>query len=87
MCVSGGWGKLVRMGAGNTALCGQVMLEFPMDDAATGERQDALVEMSFYVPKEAEGFAGEGEDTSVKARLARACRFELITSAVCLSIR
>ena len=44
-----------------------------MDDAATGERQDALVEMSFYVPKEAEGFAGEGEDTSVKVRLAHTC--------------
>ncbi|KAK9825879.1 hypothetical protein WJX81_000254 [Elliptochloris bilobata] len=44
----------------------EVMLEFPMDDAATGEREDALVEMSFYVPKEAEGFAGEGEDPSVK---------------------
>lgn len=43
-----------------------------MDDAAAGERQDALVEMSFYVPKEAEGFAGEGEDTSVKARPPRA---------------
>ncbi len=44
----------------------QVMLEFPMDDAASGEREDALVEMSFYVPKEADGFAGEGEDPSAK---------------------
>ena len=37
-----------------------------MDDAASGEREDALVEMSFYVPKEADGFAGEGEDPSAK---------------------
>jgi len=45
-----------------------VLLEFPMDDAASGEREDALVEMGFYVPKEAEGFASAGDDTSAKAR-------------------
>jgi hypothetical protein len=49
-----------------------VLLEFPMDDAASGEREDALVEMGFYVPKEAEGFAGAGDDTSAKARAAAA---------------
>ena len=68
MCTDEGWARLAHVGAGDTARRRQVMLEFPMDDAATGERQDALVEMSFYVPKEAEGFAGEGEDTSVKVR-------------------
>ena len=51
----------------------QVMLEFPMDDAASGEREDALVEMSFYVPKEADGFAGEGEDPSAKVGLPLNC--------------
>ena len=55
-----------------------------MDDAAAGERQDALVEMSFYVPKEAEGFAGEGEDTSVKAR---ACARPLCSGPACSAVQ
>ncbi|PSC71373.1 FACT complex subunit SSRP1 [Micractinium conductrix] len=37
----------------------EVMLEFPVDDSAAGDREDTLVEMSFYVPKENEDFAAQ----------------------------
>ncbi|KAI3435903.1 hypothetical protein D9Q98_001961 [Chlorella vulgaris] len=34
----------------------EVMLEFPMDDTVAGDREDTLVEMSFFVPKENQDF-------------------------------
>ena len=40
-----------------------VMLEFPADDTAGGDQEDALFEMSFHVPKENDTFGGE-ETTS-----------------------
>lgn len=40
-----------------------VMLEFPADDTAGGDQEDALFEMSFHVPKENDRFGGE-ETTS-----------------------
>ncbi|KAL3141436.1 hypothetical protein ABBQ32_005004 [Trebouxia sp. C0010 RCD-2024] len=36
-----------------------VMLEFPADDTAGGDHEDALCEMSFHVPKESDRFGGE----------------------------
>lgn len=41
-----------------------VMLEFPADDTAGGDHEDALFEMSFHVPKESDRFGGGEEDTS-----------------------
>ncbi|KAL4426532.1 hypothetical protein ABPG77_008390 [Micractinium sp. CCAP 211/92] len=35
----------------------EVMLEFPLDDTVAGDREDTLVEMSFYVPRDNEDFA------------------------------
>lgn len=35
------------------------MLEFPADDTAGGDHEDALCEMSFHVPKESDRFGGE----------------------------
>ena len=35
------------------------MLEFPTDDTAGGDHEDALFEMSFHVPKESNRFGGE----------------------------
>ena len=40
------------------AMCRQVVLEFPVDDTAGGEKEDALTEMGFYVPKDAPGWDG-----------------------------
>ncbi len=36
-----------------------VMLEFPADDTAGGDHEDALFEMSFHVPKDSDRFGGE----------------------------
>lgn len=41
----------------------EVILEFPVDDTATGDREDALVEMAFHVPKGNQEYVG-GEDTA-----------------------
>ena len=35
------------------------MLEFPADDTAGGDHEDALFEMSFHVPKDSDRFGGE----------------------------
>ena len=45
----------------------EVMLEFPVDDTG-GDREDALVEMSFYVPRDVEQFPGDEATPSSKAR-------------------
>ncbi|KAK9811520.1 hypothetical protein WJX72_005220 [[Myrmecia] bisecta] len=44
----------------------EVMLEFPVDDHAGGERDDALVEMGFYVPKDTEQYPGNEETPAAK---------------------
>lgn len=44
-----------------------VMLEFPVDDTAGGDHEDALFEMSFHVPKDSERFGGE--DTTSAAEV------------------
>ncbi len=41
----------------------EVVLEFPVDDTA-GERDDSLVEMSFYIPATNEEFAAEDAEGS-----------------------
>jgi hypothetical protein len=43
-----------------------VVLEFPVDDTAGGDKEDALTEMGFYVPKEAMGYGDEGEEHGAK---------------------
>ena len=43
------------------------MLEFPVDDTAGGDHEDALFEMSFHVPKDSERFGGE--DTTSAAEV------------------
>ena len=40
------------------------MLEFPADDAAGGDHEDALFEMSFHIPKENDRFGTGDESTS-----------------------
>lgn len=42
----------------------EVMLEFPADDTAGGDHEDALFEMSFHVPKENDRFGTEDENSS-----------------------
>lgn len=37
-----------------------------MDDTAGGDKEDALTEMGFYVPKEANGYGDEGEEHGAK---------------------
>lgn len=44
----------------------QVTLEFPVDDTAGGDNEDALTDMVFYVPKEATGFSENGEEQPAK---------------------
>lgn len=48
-----------------------VMLEFPADDTAGGDHEDALCEMSFHVPKESDRFGGE--ETTSAAEVREAC--------------
>ena len=43
-----------------------VVLEFLQDDGG-GEREDALMEMSFFVPRENEQYAGDDETPPSKA--------------------
>jgi Structure-specific recognition protein (SSRP1) len=45
----------------------EVMLEFPVDDTA-GAHEDALVEMSFHVPREVEAYPGDDDTPSCKVR-------------------
>jgi structure-specific recognition protein 1 len=40
----------------------EVMLEFPIDDTVAGGREDTLVEMSFYVPRDNDDFRGEAPE-------------------------
>lgn len=50
---------------------GQVVLEFPVDDTAGGEKEDALTEMGFYVPKDTAGIetgTDGGDEHAAKAR-------------------
>ncbi|EIE21134.1 SSrecog-domain-containing protein [Coccomyxa subellipsoidea C-169] len=44
----------------------EVTLEFPVDDTAGGDNEDALTDMVFYVPREATGFVEDGEDQAAK---------------------
>ncbi|BDA45000.1 FACT complex subunit SSRP1 [Coccomyxa sp. Obi] len=44
----------------------EVTLEFPVDDTAGGDNEDALTDMVFYVPKEATGFTENGEEQAAK---------------------
>ena len=39
------------------------MLEFPIDDTSGGGKEDALVDMGFYVPKDATNFPSPEEET------------------------
>ncbi|GAB4821853.1 hypothetical protein N2152v2_008899 [Parachlorella kessleri] len=48
----------------------EVMLEFPIDDT-TGDREDCLVGMSFYIPKDNEELAGQGEEDAAKVFFSR----------------
>ncbi len=48
------------------------MLEFPADDTAGGDQEDALFEMSFHVPKENDRFGGE-ETTSAAEVSTKLC--------------
>lgn len=41
-------------------------MEFPVDDTAGGDNEDALTDMVFYVPKEATGFSENGEEQAAK---------------------
>ena len=41
----------------------EIALDFAIDDTTGGEHEDALVGLSFHVPKEATGFPGMDEDT------------------------
>ena len=45
-----------------------MVLEFPVDDTAGGEKEDALTEMGFYVPKDAPGWDNGVEEHAAKAR-------------------
>ena len=40
----------------------EIALDFSIDDTTGGDREDALVGMSFHVPREATGYPGEHED-------------------------
>ena len=44
----------------------EVTLEFPVDDTGA-EREDALVGMSFHVPRDTSQYAGDDETASSKA--------------------
>lgn len=44
------------------------MLEFPADDTAGGDHEDALCEMSFHVPKESDRFGGEETTSAAEVR-------------------
>eukprot|EP00884_Botryococcus_braunii_P021465 jgi/Botrbrau1/8001/Bobra.384_2s0027.1 len=44
----------------------EVMLELPVDDTAGGERQDALVEMAFYVPANAAGYPTDDDRSATQ---------------------
>ena len=44
------------------------MLEFPVDDTAGGDHEDALFEMSFHVPKDSERFGGEDTTSAAEVR-------------------
>ncbi len=46
----------------------QVVLEFPVDDTAGGEKEDALTEMGFYVPKDAVGWGAGDQEHAAKVR-------------------
>ena len=50
----------------------EVMLEFPADDAAGGDHEDALFEMSFHIPKENDRF-GTGDESTSAAEVGTAC--------------
>ena len=45
-----------------------MVLEFPVDDTAGGEKEDALTEMGFYVPKDAVGWGGGDQEHAAKVR-------------------
>ncbi len=45
----------------------EVMLEF-LPDTAAGERDDTLCEMTFYVPRDNERYAGDEEVPASKVR-------------------
>ena len=40
----------------------EIALDFSIDDTTGGDREDALVGMSFHVPREATGYPAEHED-------------------------
>ena len=44
----------------------QVVLELPVDDTAGGEKEDALTEMGFYVPKDAAGWGAGDQEHAAK---------------------
>ena len=56
------------------------MLEFPADDTAGGDHEDALFEMSFHVPKDSDRFGGE--DTVSAAEVTR----HVLTSAALMQL-
>lgn len=49
------------------------MLEFPADDTAGGDHEDALCEMSFHVPKESDRFGGEETVSAAEVRRKLRC--------------
>lgn len=68
----------------------EVNFDFPVDDTG-GEREDALVGMSFHVPRDTSQYAGDDDTASNKVRslhccsrvfsLAKVCTFSIIWAA------
>ena len=60
----------------------EVAIEFQADDTATATKEDALVEMTFYVPPESSTFVGDDEKSSAKVFLEKVLeKADLVTSS------
>lgn len=57
----------------------EVLLQFPVDDVAIGDREDALVEIAFHVPKDCKDFA-ELQEAQGEGVVASKAFFELASS-------
>ena len=58
------------------------MLEFPADDTAGGDHEDALCEMSFHVPKESDRFGGEETVSAAEVRRRLHCTTYSMSAAL-----
>lgn len=59
----------------------EVTLEFPVDDTG-GDREDALVGMSFHVPRDGTQYAADDDTTSTKVLQQLLCPW--LTALLCL---